>query len=197
MLRLFTVLAIAPAVLMPARATELILTGISASGGPVRAFFSDRGGASTFSLQLHEEVAGIRFERINRKTQQVWIMESGEGRWLQLGSRQEQASPSVAPAFASGSERGVRTDSSTPWHSGASPGLSAPSITPGGAGAIDSGEMPEPALTGAVEADMTSATPHRWKPGVVRDPTAAELHRARNGSAALDAAVRRGELRRD
>jgi hypothetical protein len=196
-IRLFTALLIVRAALCPTRASELVLTGISASGGTVRAFFSAAGGASTFSLRLHEEVAGVRFERINRRAQQVWIVESGEGRWLGLGRPGEQFATATSSASGVGAGGGSRAERSGSSALGASGGFAPGSrVTEGTAlpAAVDPMEAGSP---GAGQSDASPEAPHRWKPGVVRDPTAAELHRARYGAAALEAAVRNGQLSRD
>ena len=193
-------LSIAAVMLSPASASELILTGISASGGTVRAFFSAPGGASTFSLNLHEEYAGIRLERVNRRAQQVWIVESGEGRWMGLGDPKATAGLS-APGLPGPGLAGV-SEPSLPGAGGlprrrAQTAAPDPTMAPASAsgGAL---ETPAAGTLATPGSEATSAEqPHRWKPGVVRDPTAAEIYRAQYGSAALDAAVRNGQLRRE
>jgi hypothetical protein len=202
-LRLFLGLVIAPVLLTPASASELILTGISASGGNVRAFFSAPGGASTFSLRLHEEYAGIRLERVNRRAQQVWIVESGEGRWMGLGDPKTSAGLSASALPGSGMA-GI-PETSVPVANGlprrranvAAPDpMMAPASAPGSAS--DTPATTTPGMSGAPGTEGTAAeAAHRWKPGVVRDPTGAEVYRAQYGSAALDAAVRNGQIRKD
>ena len=184
----------AQAVVFPAWASELILTGISVSGGTVRAFFSVPGHASTFTLQLHEEFAGIRFERVNRRTSQVWIVQSGQGRWVSLGSPGREAMESTTPASGSGAMADPRLTASSSREWSGPGGSQAPSP------ATNEGLVPAevgvvvPSTAGAGDAETTSAGPHRWRPGVVREPTAAELYRTRHGAAALEAAVRNGRL---
>lgn len=197
MRRLFTMCLIARVVLWPTRASELILTGISASGGTVRAFFSAPGGGSTFSLHLHEEAAGIRFERLHRRTQQVWIVESGEGRWLGLGRPGGESTASLAPQHGAGSSVVLRPEGTNPSNAVATGGVPASLVSTGGAGGSANAESMESTASGAADVDTPSRASHRWKPGVVREPTVTELHRARYGAAALEAAVRNGQIPRE
>ncbi len=195
MLRLLAALVTVFVGLPPAIGSELILTGISASGGTVRAFFSAAGGASSFSLNLHEDYAGIRLERVNRRAQQVWIVESGEGRWIGLGDPKSAASQSPATQTAS-------------WNSGGSsvPGLDRQvGALPNATGAPSTGSDAGAGSGRAVSMDgvpsgadgVSSAASHRWKPGVVREPTTAEIYRTQYGAAAFETAIRNGQIPRE
>ena len=195
MLRLLAALVTVLVGLPPATGTELILTGISASGGSVRAFFSAAGGASVFSLNLHEDYAGIRLERVNRRAQQVWIVESGEGRWIGLGDPKSAPSPSLANPTAPWISSGTGALGSDLRGSRLANDLNAPasvSEADAGSGLAHSTEVAPSGADG-----VTTAAPHRWQPGVVREPTAAEVYRTQYGAAALETAIRNGQIRRE
>lgn len=195
MLRLFTALVTVFVGMPSAIGSELILTGISASGGIARAYFSSANGASAFSLKLHEDYAGIRLVRVNRRAQRVWIVESGEGRWMGLGDPKSAASQSPATTAGFESAGGSGTPGSDLRGPMPSNGLNARSLGLEAGTGTTQASSTDAAQSGTDGASSTA--PHRWRPGIVREPNAAELYRTQYGATALETAIRNGQIPRE
>jgi hypothetical protein len=194
------------ALAVEAAASDLVLTGLAATGGRVRAFFSSptASGGGAFSVSLHQESLGVRLVSVNLRERTALISEGGIERRLCLGGGTAAGDPVDAESAKAGRPNtGLRFNSSRRPAGNPSVENSAPSSvgtsfegSTGLDGVRIESNIPERALSrdgiaapgGVSDLGLNPGDTgaHRWVPGVVRDPTEAEVFRAKYGTTAME-----------
>lgn len=174
-------------------ASELTLTGLTRSQGRVRAYISTAQGSVSVTLSLNEERAGIKFEAVDFRLRRAWVSEGGSTRCLILGGTNPDAHGPGSQFGAEVSAAAQRIPGAAETGSRAGSGPVHDSLPrPGGSIAVPLSDE-SPAHQDGVGSSVTNNEggnvtnpPHRWVPGVVREPTEDEIFRAKYGQAAWE-----------
>jgi len=203
-------LGVSSALAVVAAASDLVLTGLAATGGRVRAFLSTRApsGTGAFSVSLHQESLGVRLVSVNLRERTALISEDGVERRLCLGGETAAGDPLGSGVVNTGGlTTGLHSISSQ--RSAADPIVDNGRAVSDGTGVAGStgpdgvrveSNIPARSVSGDgsgtppgssnSELNRDDSVAHRWVPGMVREPTEAELFKAKYGASALEERAR-------